>query len=789
MAHYLDSLNTAQRAAVENTEGPTMVIAGAGSGKTRVLTMRIAHLMHQGVSPFSILALTFTNKAAREMKERIATMTTGDARNLWMGTFHSVFARILRAESEKLGFPSNFTIYDTDDSRSMIKTIVNELKLDDKIYKPASILGRISSAKNSLVSSAEYNATPAYVTEDRIANRPMVGQIYSTYQKRLVQSSAMDFDDLLFNTNILFLRYADVLLKYQHKFKYVMVDEYQDTNFAQYTIIKRLAALYENVTVVGDDAQSIYSFRGADIQNILNFQKDYPDFKTFKLEQNYRSTQTIVKAANSIIEHNTEKLEKNVWTSNEVGEKIKVNMALTDNDEGKLVATNIFETRGNTNSKYADFAILYRTNAQSRSFEESLRRLGVPYRIYGGLSFYQRKEVKDLVAYFRMVINPNDEEALKRIINYPVRGIGATTIDKLTIVANDQGLSMWQVLENLAMHAPNLGVNKGTYDKLENFRDMIRTFQITNKDKDAFETADEITKRSGMLTEMLNDKTPQGVSRTENMQELLNGIKEFVEDTQPDEFGELPQRKLAEYIQDIALLTDRDVQEEDGKPTDNVTLMTIHASKGLEFKYVYVVGLEEDLFPSKMASFSNEQIEEERRLFYVAVTRAEKRTTLSYAEQRFQWGKIISCRPSRFITEIDQQYLEYNLVQSEGALKWYSNTNTATTNTNAGSGNYSNKTSPSTLQQKPASTPTYSNTPRVLTKIGTTTTTPATTANTGNASNPADIKVGMQVEHSRFGVGTVLALEGNAPQIKATIKFGVEQKHLLLQFAKLTIIN
>ncbi len=787
MAHYLDSLNTAQRAAVENTEGPTMVIAGAGSGKTRVLTMRIAHLMHQGVSPFSILALTFTNKAAREMKERIATMTTGDARNLWMGTFHSVFARILRAESEKLGFPSNFTIYDTDDSRSMIKTIVNELKLDDKIYKPASILGRISSAKNSLVSAAEYQATQAYVTEDRIANRPMVGQIYSTYQKRLVQSSAMDFDDLLFNTNILFLRYADVLLKYQHKFKYVMVDEYQDTNFAQYTIIKRLAALYENVTVVGDDAQSIYSFRGADIQNILNFQKDYPDFKTFKLEQNYRSTQTIVKAANSIIEHNTEKLEKNVWTSNEVGEKIKVNMALTDNEEGKLVATNIFETRGNTNSKYNDFAILYRTNAQSRSFEESLRRLGVPYRIYGGLSFYQRKEVKDLVAYFRIVINPNDEEALKRIINYPVRGIGNTTIDKLTIVANDQGLSMWQVLENLAMHAPNLGVNKGTYDKLENFRDMIRTFQITNKDKDAFETADEITKRSGMLTEMLNDKTPQGVSRTENMQELLNGIKEFVEDTQPDEFGELPQRKLAEYIQDIALLTDRDVQEEDGKPTDNVTLMTIHASKGLEFKYVYVVGLEEDLFPSKMASFSNEQIEEERRLFYVAVTRAEKLTTLSYAEQRFQWGKIISCRPSRFITEIDQQYLEYNLIQSEGALKWYSNSNTANTSTTTGSGNYSNKTSPSTLQQKPANTPNYSS-PRVLTKIGTTTS-PVTPTNAGDASNPTDIKVGMQVAHSRFGVGTVIAMEGNAPQIKATITFGTEQKHLLLQFAKLTIVN
>jgi DNA helicase-2/ATP-dependent DNA helicase PcrA len=789
LAHYLDSLNTAQRAAVENTDGPTMVIAGAGSGKTRVLTMRIAHLMHQGVSPFSILALTFTNKAAREMKERIGSITNGDARNLWMGTFHSVFARILRVESEKLGFPSNFTIYDSDDSRSLIKAVVKELNLDDKIYKPASVLGRISSAKNSLVSPQEYNATAAYTTEDKHANRPMVGEIYSRYQKRLVQSSAMDFDDLLFNTNILFLRYADVLLKYQHKFRYVMVDEYQDTNFAQYTIIKRLAALYENVTVVGDDAQSIYSFRGADIQNILNFQKDYPDFKTFKLEQNYRSTQTIVKAANSIIEHNKEKLDKNVWTSNEVGEKITVSMAITDNDEGKIVANNIFDTRGNKNAKYTDFAILYRTNAQSRSFEESLRKLNIPYQIYGGLSFYQRKEIKDLVAYMRMVINPNDEEALKRIINYPVRGIGDTTIDKLTITAADLGLSLWQVLENLPMYVTQLGLNKGTYEKLQNFHDMIRMFQITNKDKDAFETADEIAKRSGILTELLNDKTPQGVSRSENLEQLLNGIKEFTEDTQPDEFGELPQRKLAEYIQDIALLTDRDNKEDaDGKPKDMVTLMTIHASKGLEFKYVYVVGLEEDLFPSKMASFSNEQIEEERRLFYVAVTRAEKRTMISYAESRFQWGKLVNNRPSRFIDEIEQEYLEYIMPKTEGNSKWYTGGSSASTATTGGSSSFQKKTTGSTSTlSKPASTPSTYSPPRVLSKIGTT----APPANTGNfeASNPNDIVVGMQVEHARFGIGTVLKMEGNPPQIKATIQFSTgEEKQLLLQFAKLKIV-
>jgi DNA helicase II / ATP-dependent DNA helicase PcrA len=795
LAHYLDGLNAAQRAAVENTDGPTMVIAGAGSGKTRVLTMRIAHLLHQGVSPFNVLALTFTNKAAREMKERITAITDGNGRNLWMGTFHSVFARILRAESEKLGFPSNFTIYDSDDSRSMIRGIVKELNLDDKIYKPASILGRISSAKNSLVSAQEYNATAAYTTEDRIANRPMVGQIYSTYQKRLVQSSAMDFDDLLYNTNILFLRYADILLKYQHKFKYIMVDEYQDTNFAQYTIIKRLAALYENVTVVGDDAQSIYSFRGADIQNILNFQKDYPDFKTFKLEQNYRSTQTIVKAANSIIEHNTEKLDKNVWTSNEEGEKIMVSMALTDNDEGKLVANNIFDTRGSQNAKYNDFAILYRTNAQSRSFEEQLRKLGIPYKIYGGLSFYMRKEIKDLVAYFRLVINPNDEEALKRIINYPMRGIGDTTLDKLTIAASDLGLTQWQVLDNLPMYATQLGLNKGTFEKLQNFHDMIRALQIANKDKDAFETAEEIAKKSGIMTELLNDKTPQGVSRTENLQELLNGIKEFVEDAQPDEFGEMPQRKLAEYIQDIALLTDKDTEDEDdGKPKDNVTLMTIHASKGLEYKFVYVVGLEEDLFPSKMASFTNEQIEEERRLFYVAVTRAEKRTMISYAESRFQWGKLISCRPSRFIAEIDQQYLEYNIAEPQGAAKWYSGSSTSSSSAYPTKSNSSGAVAskPASTLSKPTTTTTQTKfaPPRVLTKLNSypqTTTAPAATS--ADVSNPADIQLGMNVSHSRFGIGNVLKLEGNFPQIKATILFtdGTERQ-LLLQYAKLTIV-
>jgi DNA helicase-2/ATP-dependent DNA helicase PcrA len=591
--NYLDELNPAQRAAVEQTEGPSMVIAGAGSGKTRVLTYRIAHLINKGVDPFEILALTFTNKAAREMKERIGKLIGGtEARNIWMGTFHSIFARILRVEGHRLNYPSNFSIYDTADSKNLIKSIIKEMGLDDKLYKVSFVMNRISGAKNNLLSPKAYKEHPELMSDDEVSGKGKIVEIYYEYNKRLFKASAMDFDDLLYKTNVLLRDFPDVLYKYQHKFRYLLVDEYQDTNFSQYLIVKKLAALNENLCVVGDDAQSIYGFRGANIQNILNFKKDYPDYTLFKLEQNYRSTKSIVAAANSVIKKNRDQIKKTVWTDNEKGDLIRVHRTLSDNEEGFFVANDIFQLRSNKQLPNKSFAILYRTNSQSRSMEEALRKLNIPYRIYGGMSFYQRKEIKDLLAYFRLTANPNDEESLKRIINYPARGIGKTTLERITVLAGEKDASIWKVLTEFL---PELQVNTGTRTKLNDFVTMIKSFAIRMEADDAFTAAEHIAKNTGILGELYADKSPEGLTRFENIQELLNGIKEFSESELPEFEGAKP--KLSDFLVDVALLTDADQDDEDD---DKVNLMTIHASKGLEFPYLYIVGLEENLFPSQM---------------------------------------------------------------------------------------------------------------------------------------------------------------------------------------------
>lgn len=764
--NYLETLNTAQKEAVTTTEGPVMVIAGAGSGKTRVLTYRIAHLISNGVDPFNILALTFTNKAAQEMKERIGKIIGyNEARNIWMGTFHSVFARILRTESEKIGYPSNFTIYDTQDAKNLIKTILKEMGLDEKIYKPNLVLHRISSAKNNLISATRYANDVTLQNEDRQSAKPRIGEIYLTYEKRCFQASAMDFDDLLFKTNILFKDFPDVLYKYQHRFKYILVDEYQDTNFSQYIIVKKLAAVFQNICVVGDDAQSIYAFRGANIENILNFKNDYPDLKTFKLEENYRSTKTIVGAANNIIKNNKHQLEKNVFTSNEVGNKIKVFNAATENEEGKLVANAIFDIQQNQKAKSKDFAVLYRTNNQSRSIEEALRRKNIPYKIYGGLSFYQRKEVKDMLAYFRVIINPNDEESLKRIINYPTRGIGNTTIDKIAIAAVNHEKSLWEIITNINYYP--VDINNGTKNKLAQFIDMITSFQIQLKTKNAYDLGHEVASTSGILKELFSDRTPEGISKYENIQELLNGLKEFTE-TENELEEDVTPRGLPEFLQDVALLTNADNEKEEDK--DKVTLMTIHASKGLEFPHVFIVGLEENLFPSQLSLTSRADLEEERRLFYVAVTRAEKSLTLSYATSRYKFGTAQFNEPSRFLTEIDDNLLEHQTTANpsshsfEDERKSYYSSQRNTTN-------YHQKTSP-TPQAKPAPLP------KNLKKL------PAN-ASASSAEN-LDLQIGTMVNHERFGNGIITHLENG----KAIVNFQQSgTKQLLLKFAKLTVIN
>ncbi len=787
-SHYLSELNEVQRQAVECTEGPVMIIAGAGSGKTRVLTYRIAHLIQKGIDPFNILSLTFTNKAAKEMKERISNIVGSNGRNLWMGTFHSVFAKILRVEAAKIGYPNNFTIYDAEDSKNLLKDIVRELGLDEKIYKTSLVYNRISAAKNMLISAQAYALNDRIMDEDKMSAKPRIAEIYSKYSNRCFKSAAMDFDDLLFKTNILLRDHPDILQKYQEKFKYIMVDEYQDTNFSQYVIVKQLAARFENICVVGDDAQSIYSFRGANIQNILNFEKDYPDLKTFKLEQNYRSTQTIVNAANSIIANNKEQLDKKVWTENAQGEKIRVVRALTDNEEGYQVAGSIFETRMNNQARNDAFAILYRTNAQSRAMEEALRKLNIPYRIYGGLSFYHRKEIKDLLSYFRLAINPHDEEALKRIINYPTRGIGQTTIDKMIVAAADNDVSIWTVIENSADF--NLDINTGTANKINDFSIMIQSFAEMITVKNAFDVGNAIANSSGILRELYNDKTPEGVSRYENIQELLNGLKEFSEEgTQPEiqnpEFGpessdsantqmsdsKTETRTLDLFMQDIALLTDADKDNEENEEENNrVSLMTIHSAKGLEFPYVYVVGLEENLFPSQMALNSREELEEERRLFYVALTRAEKNVTLSYAVSRYKWGNLVNCEPSRFIEELAEEHIE--MPASSNSKK------------EDGWG----------IQAKP-----FWGTKKTQQTVPTKTVNPKNLVKLNNASrmaesdyNPEDLKdlqAGMEVLHERFGTGKVISMEGTFPNNKALVQFPVVgQKQLLLRFARLKIV-
>ncbi|WP_321280324.1 UvrD-helicase domain-containing protein [Marinifilum fragile] len=770
---YLNELNPVQKEAVENYTGPSLVIAGAGSGKTRVLTYRIAHLLNQGVRPYSILALTFTNKAAREMKDRIANVVGQEqAQSLWMGTFHSIFSKILRYEAEHLGFDSNFTIYDTQDSRNLYRAIIKEMQLDDKVYKPNEVQNRISSAKNNLVTSAAYANNAKAQKADAEARKPRISEIYSRYAQRCKQANAMDFDDLLLQTNILFRDFPEILAKYQDKFKYVLVDEYQDTNYAQYLIVKKLAEQHKNVCVVGDDAQSIYSFRGAKIENILNFRNDYPNYQLYKLEQNYRSTQNIVNAANSIIHKNKGQIQKESFSDNEEGDKIRIIKALTDHEEGYLITNDIFETRMRSHCAYQDFAILYRTNAQSRIFEESLRKLNLPYKIYGGLSFYQRKEIKDLLAYCRMAVNPHDEEAIKRVINYPKRGIGATTITKLQDAAAQNMLSMWDII--CGLHERPYGLNAGTISKISKFVNLIKDFQAQLETETAFDLANNIANSTGIIKELYNDRSPEGVSRHENIQELLNGIQEFTQNAL-EEGREL---HLPNFLEDVALLTDQDNEKDEDR--DKVTLMTIHSAKGLEFPYLYIVGLEEELFPSQMATSTQQEFEEERRLFYVALTRAEKKATLSFAKSRYKWGNMSYPRPSRFIREIDERFVEYTYEQEP---EFSGN----------GRDNYQSTTefevpsSPSRFQQKRSfsAKPKLNQTVSRIKQSNNQSVDPNFTP-----SDPNSIQPGMVVEHQRFGKGKVLQMEGTNPNIKATVFFKtVGQKQLLLKFAKLKIVG
>ena len=773
MKQYLSQLNEAQLAPTLQKEGPMIVIAGAGSGKTRVLTYRIAYLMSEGVDPFNILSLTFTNKAAREMKIRIASIVgDSEAKNLWMGTFHSVFAKILRFEADKLGYPSNFTIYDTQDSQRLISSIIKEKKLDKDIYKYKQVQSRISSYKNSLITVKAYFQNPDLKEADVMSKRPEMGEIYKEYVSRCFKAGAMDFDDLLLKTNELLTRFPEVLAKYQDRFRYILVDEYQDTNHSQYLIVRALSDRFQNICVVGDDAQSIYAFRGANINNILNFQKDYEDVKMFRLEQNYRSTKNIVNAANSIIEKNQTKLDKVVWTANEVGEKITVNRSLTDGDEGRYVASSIFENKMQNQAKNGDFAVLYRTNAQSRSIEDALRKRGLEYRIYGGLSFYQRKEIKDVLSYLRIIINPSDEEALKRIINFPGRGIGQTTIDRLIVSANEYDKSIFEVLKHL--HELPININGGTKTKLQNFTTMIESFQVMSKTANAFDLAEHVCKASGLIQEFKKDGTPEGITRLENIEELLNGIKDFVEGQQElaDSTG-----SLAEFLEDVALATDLD--NEEGEDSDKVALMTIHLAKGLEFEYVYIVGLEENLFPSAMSMNTRSELEEERRLFYVALTRAEKQAYLTYALSRYRWGKLVDAEPSRFIEEIDEQYLEIVTPKEERRF----NPMLSADIFGDVEPNTVRYKKPAYLKAKPkVKEPFKITAPKNLKKV----------SDTKNTTNLFDNKliVGDVVNHQRFGKGNVLNIEGKGADLKAEIKFeNGGSKKLLLRFAKLEIIS
>ena len=736
---YLKDLNSNQKEAVIHEKGPCLVIAGAGSGKTRVLTYRIAHLIKNGVDPFSILALTFTNKAAKEMKERIENIVGTEARSLWMGTFHSIFSRILRSDGYKIGYPSNFTIYDTQDSKNLIKAIIKELNIDPKLYKENVVYNRISNAKNRLISFKEYINNPILQEEDASSLRPKIGEIYKIYSQRCFKSQAMDFDDLLFNTNVLFSEHIDVLNKYQQLFKHVLIDEFQDTNFCQYLITKRLASVHRNIFVVGDDAQSIYAFRGAEIRNILKFEDDFEELKTVKLEQNYRSTKTIVKAANSVIDKNKSKLSKEVWTENDEGELISIKESFSDNEEGKIVSNLIFEEKNRNQLTNSNFAVLYRTNSQSRSIEEALRRIGIKYKVFGGVSFYQRKEVKDLLAYLRFSINHNDEQSFRRIINYPRRGIGQTSIDKIIISSNKEDKSLWEIISN-----SNKYLDSRITNLLKPFIDLIISFNNFSKNNDAFSTASHIASNSGLLKELWDDRSIEGISRYENVQELLNSIKEFIDNEENKEKG------LNEFLQDISLMTDQDKNVDSDE--EFISLMTIHMAKGLEFPVVFIVGVEEDLFPSQMMISSRDDLEEERRLFYVAITRAMKKLYLTYSKTRYRYGLLKDCEKSRFIKEISPIYIDFE-------------------NSNINKSFVSN-----VLKEKRNLSP--------IKKIN------KEKKISFESSQISDLKEGLYVKHPTFGKGKIINLNIDTNQNKATVKFNlVGEKTLLLNFAKLKILK
>lgn len=774
----IDKLNDAQRAPVLQKDGPMIVIAGAGSGKTRVLTVRIANLMSQGVDAFNILSLTFTNKAAREMKKRIADIVgNSEAKNLWMGTFHSIFAKILRIESEKLGYPSNFTIYDSQDSVRLIGQIIKEMQLDKDIYKPKQVLGRISQYKNSLITVKAYFNNPELQEADAMSKKPRLGEIYQHYVERCFKSGAMDFDDLLLKTNELLTRFPDVLMKYQDRFRYILVDEYQDTNHSQYLIVRALSDRFQNICVVGDDAQSIYAFRGANINNILNFQKDYENVQMYRLEQNYRSSRNIVEAANNVIDNNKTKLDKIVWTANDDGPKIKVHRSLTDGEEGRFVASTIFEEKMQKQMHNNQFAILYRTNAQSRAMEDALRKRDIPYRIYGGLSFYQRKEIKDVLSYLRLVINPKDEEALVRVINYPARGIGDTTVEKLTVAANHYKRSIFEVMEHI--DKIDLKLNSGTKQKLQDFVSMIKSFQIINENQDAFYLTDHVTKKTGLIQELKKDGTPEGIARIENIEELLNGIKDFIEGQKEVDGA---RGALSEFLEDVALATDLD---NDTGDDDRVALMTIHLAKGLEFPTVFIVGMEEDLFPSAMSLNTRSELEEERRLFYVALTRAEHQAYLTYAQSRYRWGKLIDSEPSRFIEEIGDRYLEY-LTPTETNYRYKPTINVDI---------FGDVDKSKLRLTKPVSgTPPKNKTENSINSNLNIRKLKPVSGNAPSSGNTnlfdSKLTVGNTVMHERFGKGLVLNLEGAGADKKAEIKFEVGGiKKLLLRFAKLEVIG
>ncbi len=769
MVDFLKDLNEPQQEAVKTTAGPVMVIAGAGSGKTRVLTYRVAYLLSKGVPPFRILALTFTNKAAREMRERIATLVDpSSAKSLWMGTFHSIFARILRAEADKLNYPSQFTIYDSDDSKRVIRKIVKEQNLDDKTYAAGFVLSRISNAKNNLISANDYNEDVEIQSHDRQSQKPKLGLIYSLYQQKLRRASAMDFDDLLFNTNVLLRDFPDVLYKYQQRFDHILVDEYQDTNFSQYLIVKKLAANNENLCVVGDDAQSIYAFRGANIQNILNFKNDYPDYKLFKLEQNYRSTEYIVSAANSLIAHNKNQIQKHIWTSNSGGEKIRLMQTANEGDEAYWVGNEIFNLIQQNQLPNSAFAVLYRTNAQSRAMEEALRRLNIPYRIFGSVSFYQRKEIKDLLAYFRLVINPMDEDALLRVINFPARGIGATTVNRLVAAANDLNKPLWEVAADPEAHQVKL--NSGITRKLSEFITMVKSFAARLFKINAFEMGELIVNKSGIRKLYFEDGSPESMNRRDNIEELLTGLQDFVRSDSEEE-GNGGLRTLDEFMQDIALLTDADTQDEDPQNTNKVSLMTIHAAKGLEFPYVFITGVEENLFPSQLSINSQTELEEERRLFYVAITRAMKQATITWAETRFRYGNFNLCEPSRFIDELDPEYVNYLSAPGRQRLK------STTQESFAESRKRFSKLTEN--MDQPA-------------KTGDASSSGAEQAGEGGFAilDPGSLNVDMKVKHQRFGKGKVVAMEGSGKSAKATVVFaGAGKKQLLLKFARLKILG